>query len=145
MDLNPMNYPRFGLSHSLGYLDSLKPQIAWYSIDEQSKCADAITKRYHADPTFISQNRVLGNEAKWEKTVQSGRWNATGIGNLAYCVTAAPDDAIKQEALDDYNYAISKLQERYPVSDAKRTELLSQTVADPAGEPESQTPTCVIQ
>lgn len=56
MDLNARNYKNHGIRFSDAYLQSLPPSMLWFSIEEQAKLADAITRRsviHYRDPTHV--------------------------------------------------------------------------------------------
>jgi hypothetical protein len=139
LDLNPAHYSAFGLSHDLRYLESLKPDVVWYKIGEQSKCADAITKRYHDNMDFVLSQQMLNDKDQWKQTVTKGTWNATSVGNLAYCALHAPNNEIREIAVGDYNFAMDLLRKQYPVSLEKKNELEAQTI-----ENHSNSNNCVV-
>lgn len=89
MDLNPFNYPRMGISHSMDELDSIKPVIIWYQQNQQLKLADAICRRYADNEEFcLKQLSGLDNEII-KNHYKNDEWNASQIGNLAYMGTYA--------------------------------------------------------
>lgn len=103
MDLNPQNYSNFGLNYNLRYLDDLFPKIAWYPIEEQSKLADMITKRYASNIDFCEMQNL---------STISNKLNATSIGNIAYmtlnCCKKYRNDFRRQ-----YELIISYIKEKY--------------------------------
>ena len=81
LNLIPYTYINFGLYHSSEVLTDIFPKIVLWSIENQMKYADAITRRYALNEHFLNKQNL---DCPIEQLAK--RINATMIGNLA-CLT----------------------------------------------------------
>ena len=129
LDLNPANYPHYGISHDLAYLHSLKPSILWCSQEQQMKVADAVTRRYAGNPDFCLRTaQDLPPEV-------GGVWNTTAIGNMAF-LAARSHARFRFVYAAYYDKLVRQLAERHAgdVSASEREDLAQAELPEPRPE-----------
>ena len=89
LDLNPLNYPNYGLYVSSCELEAVRKDIVTMNIEEQATYSDAITRRYALNPHFIKMQLRLNAIAK---DIDKMPRNTTSIGNAAFMALYNPSE-----------------------------------------------------
>jgi hypothetical protein len=106
-----------GLSHSLEYLESLWPEIIFYELKEQAKCADTVTKQNITNNQWNADQSSSADEISgWSDEFIRQHINATSVGNAAYCALHSKDKAA-------YDALILRLKQVYVVTADRADEL----------------------
>ncbi len=120
--MDPTAYDNFGCSHDTVFLQSLRPTILWYGIQEQAKCADAVCIHHCDDIDFVTGNlKSMEDElglasglpappsgASLSLDIAQG-WNATAVGNLAYLALHAPAPDLRDRSARVWKTLVNQL------------------------------------
>lgn len=112
-ELDPIFYVNFGLGHTLEYLDTLCRDLETLihaDIHEQIKLVDGVCQYMQDDEAF----HVMQLPPLLKATFPPRNFNATSIGNLAYCVLYAPPEFTKY-----YESVYKRLKDQFPVEKAQ--------------------------
>lgn len=109
-------YDSHGLKYSIRFLDSIKDDIAFYSLTKQAEFADATTVKNVKNDLFINYSAPeLFDNVSIEKLIKEESFNATDVGNLAFLALNANKKEIRtrcMEILDNYKTLIKMKQLR---------------------------------
>jgi len=106
LSLHPIFYNNGGLYYNIEEYEKVFPDIIWWSIAEQIKYSDAITRRYCLNPLFL-QNQNAFFDDDMNKYLNA---NAVSIGNLA---CAAYYNGVGSKYYDHYNRVLAFLKTQY--------------------------------